>query len=280
MADTGEVLPSATAAAAEKVLYGAPRVEATLKAIRALGMAREATAGAVTASVFNLYKGAVRAMMINRWITAGAWLLAVGITGAGAGAIAFAAVGLGGQEKAEPPKPKPQRSDYAPPARPENEPPVDMDSPETFRKQIETRLLAAGQRLEAQRAFYQEGRITIDRYIDASRQLMLAEMSANPSRAQRVAAAKAHWDRMTELLSREQKEFDIGRATIADVSEAIVARENAFFEYIETRQSRGATEVETLRQRIDTLEKQLESIKKQQALPATGQKQGGRIPTI
>jgi RNA polymerase sigma factor (sigma-70 family) len=265
MGDQSAVLVPTTTMAMESVLDGANWVEATVRAARALGLGRHALAGTVTASVLDLYQGVVQAMMMNRWITA-AWLLAAGM--AGAGAIGFAATGPGGQDKAAATKPQPPAA-KAPTQKPTNDPPVVLDSPDTLRKVTERRVIAARERLDAQRAFYEEGRITLDRMIDASKQLMLAETTAGTTKDQRVAAAKAHWDRMADLVKRERSEMETGRGTVADVAEAVVAHENAVFEYLEIRQSRASTEIEALKQRVETLEKQLESLKKPPALPAT-----------
>src|SRR5262245_28356327 len=123
--------------------------------------------------------------------------------------------------------------------------------------QVDRWVAAARQRLDAQRAFYQEGRITIDRYIDASDQLMRAEMAASVTKDQRVNAAKANMDRIAEVVKQEQAELEKGRGTTADVAEALVAQERAACAYLEARQERGPYEVEVLRKRVEALEKQL-----------------------
>jgi capsule polysaccharide export protein KpsE/RkpR len=128
------------------------------------------------------------------------------------------------------------------------------------------------QRLEAQRAFYEEGRITIDRYIDASRQLMLAESAVSATREERLAAAKAHWDRTVEIQTRERAELEAGRGTVADVAEAGLAQEEAAVEYLQARQSSDTTEVQALKQRVETLEKQLHAVRKLLVLPGTDRK--------
>jgi hypothetical protein len=135
--------------------------------------------------------------------------------------------------------------------------PVDFDSPEALKKQIERRLAAARHRLEVQRAFYKEGQITIDRYIDASRQVMLAETAAAATKDDRIAAAKAHMDRIAPVVKLEQDELEKGRGTVADVAEAYVAQEVAAYEYLEARQSRGSEEVEALKKRVGELELQI-----------------------
>jgi RNA polymerase sigma factor (sigma-70 family) len=271
MRDPAEVLGPDAANVAEGLQGGGAWVDATVKAARALSMGRDAMAGTVSASVFSLYEGGIRSMLIRAWRTAALWLLAAGLTGAGAIALGAGGTGQGGQEKGVNTKSRPTAANVRQ-QEPVKEPAVDLDSPETLRKETERRVNAAKQRLEAQKAYYEEGRITIDRFIDASRQLMLAETTASSTKDQRLAAAKAHWDRVAEVLQREQAELVIGRGTVADVAEAILAHENAAFEYLLIRQSKAPDEIQALRQRVDSLEKQLESLQKALANPRTNAK--------
>ena len=213
-------------------------------------------AGVVPASVIQLYEGVMRAMMMNWWRTAAIWLLGGGMTIAGA--VAFAAGGPGTQDTRKAPSVKPAEA-TAPTPRTQ-EPPLDLDSPETLRKTNVRRVEASKRRLQAQQAYYDEGRITIDRVIDASLQLMLAETAASTTKEQRLAAAKGHWERMYEVQKREQDELKKGKGTVADTAEAIVAHEDAAVRYLEARQSRPSPDVEALQKRVETLEKQLERV--------------------
>ena len=78
------------------------------------------------------------------------------------------------------------------------------------------------QRYEAQEAYYKEGRITIDRFADASQQLAEAELRTAKNAYDRIAAKKRHLDRLKEIEAREEAELKAGRGTMADVSEASV----------------------------------------------------------
>jgi hypothetical protein len=77
---------------------------------------------------------------------------------------------------------------------------------------------------------------------------------------------------MTEVLKLEQAELEKGRGTVADVAEAAVAHENAAFEYLQIRQSKTPDDIQVLRQRVDSLEKQLEFLRKALANPKTDTK--------
>jgi hypothetical protein len=103
-------------------------------------------------------------MMMKRGRTATVWLLAAGMTVAGA--IVFAAGGPNGQDEGASSKVQP--GTVAAPKNQAPEPPGDLDSPETSRKQNERRAEAARQRLDAQRAYYEDERRTVDRWIDDS----------------------------------------------------------------------------------------------------------------
>ena len=122
------------------------------------------------------------------------------------GAIGLAGVGAGGQEQAALPGNE-QRAPDAPGGRRSSELPIDFDSPEALGRHTERRVNAARQRLNVQRAYDEAGRITIDRYIDASEQLMLAELAASANEGQRVPAAKANMDRITELVKLEEEKL-------------------------------------------------------------------------
>lgn len=266
--DPGSLAAAIMASNTGAFLGGTAWIEATIKAARAFSMGQIAMAGTVSTSVLCLYEGVVRAMMIDWFKTAAVWLAATGVTVAGA--IAFAAGGASGQDKSADSKSQPRAAAAAKKSTPR--PAIDFDSPDTLIKQTERRVNAAAQRLDAQRAYYAEGRLTVDRYIDASQQLMLAETAASTTKEQRAAAAKAHWDRMTDLLRKEQKELVEGRGTISDVAEGAVAYENAASAYIEARQSRGSFEVEALKKRVEALEKQLAEITRERTRVGAGKK--------
>jgi hypothetical protein len=80
-------------------------------------------------------------------------------------------------------------------------------------------LRAARDRLEAQKKYYEEGRITIDRFIMACQQLMEVERSVSRTGAEQLAAIQQHVERLREIEKREQAELVLGKGTVADVSE-------------------------------------------------------------
>ena len=92
-----------------------------------------------------------------------------------------------------------------------------QDRPERFRTVRLPRRSScsksARQRYEAQAAYYKEGRITLDRFADASQQLAEAELRTSKSNYERIAVKKRHLDRLKEIEEREKTELKDGRGT-------------------------------------------------------------------
>jgi outer membrane protein TolC len=85
------------------------------------------------------------------------------------------------------------------------------------------RIEAARQWYETARPYYQQGRITIDRLITASKTYATSQADA-ANVADSVAAYRGHLDRMTELEQGERRELKVGRSTEVNVAEAAYAR--------------------------------------------------------
>jgi hypothetical protein len=140
-----------------------------------------------------------------------------------AGAITIGTGALVGQERAT-------RKDGGPPStttKRANPPDADQTTVQATGDQY---VKAARDRLQAQKAFFEEGRITIDRYLDASRQLMdaeqlLADLRTRP--ADRAAAAQAHLGRVKQIEQHEGLKLEAGTSTRADLAEARLARMQA-----------------------------------------------------
>jgi RNA polymerase sigma-70 factor (ECF subfamily) len=194
-------------------------VDLTVRAV----MGRAAN-GAVAAVALSLAEEVLRTMMLAK--------LKMGALGMlSAAAVAIGAGGLLGQDGAKPgPKASPVRGKARDAAGPVDQAkPGPKASPATGkiataedeiatmrRRLVET----ARQRLETQKAFYEEGRITIDRYIDAIEKLLDAERLVAATDAARRAALERYVTRIEDVLRREQTELGIGRGTKADVAEA------------------------------------------------------------
>ena len=125
-------------------------------------------------------------------------------------------------------------------------------------------------RLDAQRAYYEEGRITIDRFLDANKQFQLAEISAAKTDSERLAAMQRYVSRLVEIERREQAELEAGRATVADVAEASYRRTEAQLDLEFARTEGGGTASILLRLReLERKVDQLDSTLKQKVSTQT-----------
>jgi predicted nucleic acid-binding Zn-ribbon protein len=150
---------------------------------------------------------------------------------------------------------KPQKATPEAASKPAKSIPVDRE-----KELIRSLLEAARKRLEAQRKYYEEGRITIDRYCDASFQLKEAELLVATTREQRIHAVRANLDRLREVEAREKSALEAGRGTQADLSEATLRREQAELEALQAEKREGRTELNDLERRLATVEEKLDRV--------------------
>jgi RNA polymerase sigma factor (sigma-70 family) len=118
---------------------------------------------------------------------------------------------------------------------------------------------AARKRIEAQRAYYEEGRMTIDRFIDACRELELAELMAATTGAERTAIKERHVELLREIERREQAELVVGRSTISDVAEVTQRRTKAETEL------KSEQDLPSILRRLSELEKKVEELQRANA---------------
>lgn len=123
---------------------------------------------------------------------------------------------------------------------------------------------AAEERLKIQTAYYKEGRITIDRLANASRQLSEAEQRVAKSDAERVASRKRHLDRLKEIEAREEAELKAGWSTQADMTEATTRRIEAELDLRDALTHKGAVDLTPILRRLDELEQKVEQLRKEQ----------------
>ncbi len=117
---------------------------------------------------------------------------------------------------------------------------------------------AARKRLEAQKAYYEEGRITIDRYVDACKQLELAELRIAANDEDRLLIRQRHLGRISEIEKREKAELDAGRGTVADLSEVFERRLEAELDL--KLSQRQAGDMAALLRRLNDLEQKVEQL--------------------
>jgi RNA polymerase sigma factor (sigma-70 family) len=187
----------------------------TCRAAVSFGVGRMGV-GLASASAVALSRGVLKMMLLSKLKFGLVALISTGFVATGTGML----VAQGPGQKPDPAK---ATAVPTPPPTPVAQEPARQSEPFQPRSRANLareRVAAARQRLDAQKAFYEEGRITIDRLIDASEKLMQAELNVSESKAQRVEAVQVHYRRIEEILKREQAELEVGRATQADVAEA------------------------------------------------------------
>lgn len=85
---------------------------------------------------------------------------------------------------------------------------------------VPSRIHAAREFFDAAKTFYQNGTITIDRYLSASERLMQAESAEATSPQMRVDSLAQHVARIREALQSERARFDVGTGSLPNRTEA------------------------------------------------------------
>ncbi|WP_435008603.1 RNA polymerase sigma factor [Tundrisphaera lichenicola] len=224
----------------------------TARAALSISVGRIGT-GLASASAVALSRGVLRMMMLSKLKVGLALVLSTGFV-AGSGMIAAQGPGI---EQDEPRLRKTVEGATNPPPE-KNAADIDAAWVEALG---ENRILAARARLRTQTDYYEQGRITIDRVLDASETLMDAELDNSENREKRRAVIEAHLARVKEFEKRERAEFEAGRATSADVQEIQTHRLGIEFRLAEeslngTRQHT----VEDLERRVSEVERKLDGL--------------------
>jgi RNA polymerase sigma factor (sigma-70 family) len=236
-----QVAPSATAVAIHGEL-----VASTAKAVSLFSAARNAAGVSVTSPSLLLAQGVLKTMLLKKLIVTACALIPLGMIAMGGGMF------LARQSQAQVQDPlalTPINNSHAAATK---------DEPKPVDPLVEELLQAARQLYDAQRAYYEEGRITIDRFLDASAQLGLAELRTAQTRENRLATAQRHIDRLKEIERREKAELDAGRATVADVAEAHYQRVQA---EVDLKFSQGErSDIDSILQRLSNLERKVKEL--------------------
>jgi hypothetical protein len=238
-------------------------VEATVRAARAFVSGGASASGAVPAAVLALSQGGIRSMLTTKLTTWTLGLITLGVVAAGAGALV-------GQEAG--PSTREGPANPAPPRRVSGDAGAKRATPADEAEAYLSRRItdAARRRVEAQKRFYEEGRLTLDRYLEACRLLALAETEAATTHEGRVAAARTHLARLEEIVLRERSELEVGRGTPADVAEAELARERAEQDVRQALAGGSPGDLTALERRIVALERKLDRILERLDRPAEG----------
>jgi RNA polymerase sigma factor (sigma-70 family) len=140
------------------------------------------------------------------------------------------------------------------------QPAADLVRPDRIDQLAQKLLEAAKTRYETQKAYYEEGRITLDRLVDASKQLELAELRVAKNAPLRQEIRRRSLKRFEEIESREKDEFAAGRTTVSDMAEATQRRLEGELELLINE--REQSEIAALVDRIKALERKVEALEK------------------
>ncbi len=205
-----------------------------------------AAAGSFSAASLSLADGVLATMMLKKLTVIAGVLLTLGI---GSGTGAFFVRG----SRAQDPRPDATPKKPASAAKAPDQPDVDP----LLKELIE----AATRRLDAQRAYYEEGRITLDRFIAAVENLERVKLLATKDPAERRAIRLRRVELAREIENREQAELQVGRGTESDLAEARQARVQAEYD-MKAGEKEDADEAALLR-RIAELERKVERLQKE-----------------
>ena len=94
---------------------------------------------------------------------------------------------------------------------------------------------AGMRRMVEQRTFYEEGRITVDRYFDAIARVLDAQLDMSDKPADQVPIFELIIDLVKEIENREVAMHKIGRGSVSDVEEARYRRLGYEIELLRTK---------------------------------------------
>ena len=228
------------------------------RAVTRLAAGQSAAAGSWSAASLALAHGVLKAMLLKKLTIVACALLPFGIAAIGGGVILVRASRA--QETRPAPAAAPNQT-TKPVAKPD---PAKSDDIDPLLRQL---LEAARQRIEAQRAYYEEGRITIDRFIDACAHLEKVQLLAAKTEDQRRSVRQRHLDLLKEIENREEAEVQVGRGTVADVAEARQRRLEAEFEL--KISEKEASETASLLRRLSELERKVDQLQRERDEPKT-----------
>jgi len=249
------IADAATMAATSCSAVPADLLEMTIRSACQMADGKAGTVALFSATAFSLTKGVLKTMALEKTATLAWTALPAGILVITAGLV----IGHEPGSKQKPPEGSAPRQESKAVIVPGVQEPPDPVDP-----LVRQLLKAARERFEAQRAFYQEGRITIDRFVMASDRLMAVERLVARKDSEALAAMQRHLDRLKEIEKREWAELEIGRGTVADVAEITQNRLEAEVMFMKGKEAKPLPDVAALERRLSEVERKLDQILKAQ----------------
>jgi RNA polymerase sigma factor (sigma-70 family) len=207
---SGEPIGSTTAATFASIIP-APLSATLARSATHFALGRSATAGSLSAVSVAMAQGVLTTMLIKKLAMIACVALSFGIASVGGGALLVRASRAQDSKGA-------RAATTDQPSKPAAE--DNTQKPDEIDPLLQELLKAARTRLETQQRFYEEGRITLDRFIDACAEFEQAELLAAKTDARRQAIRQRHVNLLKEIENREEAEVQVGRGTAGDVAEA------------------------------------------------------------
>jgi RNA polymerase sigma factor (sigma-70 family) len=243
----------ATVSSASSAPIARELLTSILQGVSRQAVGRTTAAASVPSTSMLLAQGVLESMMFKKLMIAACMFLPIALTTVAGGVL------LARRTQAQVQKPSAAGSVPKVPQATTKEP-LPTDDIDRLAQQL---LEAARKRLDAQKAYYEEGRITLDRFVDASKQLEIAELRLAKIDADRLAVRQRHVDLLKEIENREKAELAVGRGTVADVAEAHERRLEAELDL--KLSQRETSELAALLRRLNELERKVEQLQKERA---------------
>jgi RNA polymerase sigma factor (sigma-70 family) len=249
-----EAATSATASAA----LSSPVAASLARSASRFAIGQPATTGSLSVVAMRLAQGVLTTMMLKKLTIAGCLVLSLGIAGVGGGALLLRS------SRAQEAKPAPAAAS----GQATKTTTFEVAKPDDIEPLLQQLLEASRKRVEAQRSFYVEGRITLDRYIDACAGLVKVELLAAKTEPERQVTRRRYLDLLSQTEKREADELETGRSTEADLAEARQRRLEA--EVQMKINERELAEKASLLRRLGELERKVEELQRVRTGKAPG----------
>ncbi len=245
------VITSAAPTTAAENSLPAHLVTAVAHSVTRFAIDQPATAGSLSAGAVGLARGILTTMMLKKLTLDGCVVMSLAIAALGGGTLLIRTT------QAQDPRPG-NAGTGAPTTK---LPTAQVPKPDEVDSQLEQLLAAARQRVETQQAYYEEGRLTLDRFIDGLVRLEKVQLIAAKTDAERSQIRKRHVRILEEIENRENAEIQVGRGTKSDLTEARQRHLEAVFETKiaekeEAEKSAILRRLSELERKIDQLERQ------------------------
>ena len=253
--ETAGIADAATMAASSFAAVPVNLLAMTIRSACQMADGKAATVAMCSITAFSLTRGVLKTMALEKMVTVAWTVLPAGFLVVTAGLVIGHEPGSK-QKPQEGSAPSQESKAVVVPAAPE--------PPDPVNPLVRQLLKAARERFDAQRAFYEEGRITIDRFAMASKQLMEVERMIARNDSEVLSAMQRHVNRLKEIEDRERAELQVGKGTIADLTEANQNRLEAEVMLMKAKEAKPSPDLAVLERRLSELERKLDQILKSQ----------------